>query len=116
MSSYERSFFLYWPSAVHWENEIWGGRDGKGVTLAYKPYRYDFMTETELAEIQRKYGAVMNTIRDTFFLKAVTGQADIDAEWDDYVNEWLNNGGSEYLKELEKAPILEEFLKGNLVY
>ncbi len=55
-----------------------------------------------------RYGAQLTTIVDEFRMKAIVGEADIDKEWDNYVQNWLNNGGKEKLEELEKAKTVEE--------
>jgi len=99
--------------ADFWQNYIMGP---KGEALAIRPYRYDILSETGLADVNVKYGASLNTFVDEFFYKAVTGQVDIDAAWDNYVKEWKNMGGDKVLAELKKSPITEEFRKGKLVY
>ena len=59
------------------------------------------------------YGESLDTIRDEFFFAAVTGEIDIDAEWDNYVQTWMDAGGTEYMAELEKAPIVDDIRSGN---
>ena len=87
-----------------------------GRQLSLMPYRWDLLGETALGDMQSKYGATLNTIRDEFTLKAITGQINIDAEWDAYVASWMSNGGTELLAELAKAPLAEPLLSGRLEY
>ena len=47
---------------------------------------------------------------------AVTGEIDIEKEWDSYVQDFRKNGGDEVLAELKKAPIVMEFREGRLEY
>lgn len=42
---------------------------------------------------------VLETIINRFYYNAITGKIDIEAEWDKYVEEWLENGGKEVLYE-----------------
>lgn len=51
-----------------------------------------FTTEADM-----EYGASCQKIRDEYFLKAITGEVDIDATFDDFVNQWLAAGGQEIL-------------------
>ena len=44
-----------------------------------------------------------------FFAKAVTGEIDIDAEWDDYVARWMEAGGNELMAEIAKMPRWSDF-------
>ena len=48
------------------------------------------------------YGTDIDTIRDEFTARAMTGQADIDGEWDTYVNNWLNSGGRQVTAEAQQ--------------
>ena len=89
---------------------------GAGRRFAIGPYRFDIANETNIREVNRQYGSTMNTIRDEFMYKAITGEIDIDAEWDSYVKNWLDNGGSDLLAEYAKAPMTSELRKGNVVY
>lgn len=77
-----------------------------------RPYKFDLFNETNQQELESRYQAQLDTIVDEFVVNAITGNIDIDAEWDAYVENYLNNGGSEILSELEKAPVVEELLSG----
>ncbi len=90
--------------------------DGRGRELQTNSYRMDWLAETRVGELNRRYGETLTTIEDEFLYKAVMGQLDIEAEWDAYVQKWLDAGGQEWLDEMKKMPIRAEFLKGNIVY
>ena len=90
--------------------------EGAGRRFAIGPYRFDMANETNIIEVNRRYGSTMNAIRDEFMYKAITGEVDINAEWDSYVENWLDNGGSALLAEYAKAPLTSELRKGNVVY
>ena len=38
----------------------------------------------------------MNNIYNEYYADFITGQRDIDAEWDSFVSEWNANGGDEF--------------------
>ncbi len=89
---------------------------GTGQEHAIRSFRTDLFGETNLAKVNAEYSSTVNAIRDEFYFKAITGEIDIDAEWDAYVRAWLSNGGSMILAELEKAPKVEGLLRGERVY
>ena len=60
--------------------------------------------------------STLNTMWSEFFYKGITGQIDVDAEWDAYVQAWNDAGGADIVAELEKAPIVSEFRQGRRVY
>ena len=96
-----------------WPNKIYDFHKGKGKELQIRPYKYDYFSETDITEVERVYGESLNTIRDEFWIRSITqADADIDAEWDDYVQTWMGAGGTEYMAELEKAPVVEDLLAG----
>ena len=90
--------------------------DGRGRELQTNSYRMDWLAETRVGELNRRYGDTLTTIEDEFLYKAILGQVDIEADWDAYVKKWLDAGGQEWLDEMKKMPIRAEFLKGNIVY
>jgi len=88
----------------------------RGQSLSTRPARIDMLNETDLPDINRRYGETMTTLFEEFFFKAVTGEIDVDAEWDAYVEQWMENGGEEFLAELEKAPLVEGLREGEIRY
>lgn len=87
-----------------------------GKSYSFYPYRWDEFGVTGLSEVNERYGSDLSTLWEEMFFRAVTGEVDIDAEWDGYVAKWLDSGGNEYLTELGKAPIVSELQKGKFVY
>jgi len=83
----------------------------EGKSLLIRPYKADRFNETKYKDLLAVSGAKLNTIRDEFFYKAVTGETDVAKDWDGYVKNWLSSGGNELLAELEKAPAVAELLK-----
>jgi len=51
------------------------------------------------ANEQLEYSASVNKIADEFYWKALTGEIDVDAQWDAYKENWLNAGGKQILEE-----------------
>lgn len=90
--------------------------EDKGLQYAVRPYKWDQFNETGLADVYFQYGEGLNSLMEEFFFKAITGAADLDSDWDNYVKQFMDNGGREYIAELEKAPIMNELIKGNKVY
>lgn len=93
------------------KNVILAYTANEGRTKLIQPYKYDRFNQTKFVELNGKYGATLATIADEYFFKAVTGEIDIDATWDAYVNNWLSNGGRQLLDELDKAPTSAELMK-----
>lgn len=76
--------------------------------MAIRPETYDLFNETEQVELTAYYGGQLTTITDEFRTQAITGEIDVAAEWDDYVQRYLDNGGAELIEEMEKAPTVDE--------
>ena len=87
-----------------------------GQEHALRAYREDTFNETNLREVNQQYGETLNTMHNEFYMQAVIGEVNIDAEWDAYVEKWLASGGKEYLAELEKAPLVSGLRKGERIY
>ena len=73
-----------------------------------RPYKWDSYKETDLQEVIKQRGAALNTLASEWFAKAVTGEIDVDATWDEYVQDFMRFGGSEILAEMEKMPTWDE--------
>ena len=89
---------------------------GRGPDLQKRTYRWDNFRETEMPTINERYGAGLNTMFSEYYLKAVTGQADLDADWDEYVARWKANGGDEIIDIAKGWPIVDEYLQGRMTY
>ncbi|WP_318615853.1 ABC transporter substrate-binding protein [Sporosarcina sp. YIM B06819] len=93
------------------KNEFYA-RDDIQEKMLIRPYKWDMLNETDLKELENRYSGQLNTIVDEFRMKAIVGEVDIDKEWDKYVKNYLKNGGEQMIEELDKAPIVEDLLKG----
>ena len=80
-----------------------------------RPYKWDFFNDTNLVEVNQRVGETLGTMFNEYFLRALTGEIDVDDTWDDYVERWHENGGDDVLAELAKAPIVSELRRGNIV-
>ena len=90
--------------------------DGGTNVYTTRAYRDDFFNETNYEDLRQRFMSTLNTMWSEFFYKGITGQIDVDAEWDAYVQAWNDAGGADIVAELEKAPIVSEFRQGRRVY
>lgn len=89
----------------------------KGQSRTIRPHRSNLTNEAEeLRRIRKEYGAVLDAVRNAFYTRAITGEVDIDAAWDDYVSAWMAAGGRELLDEYEKVPLVSGLREGKLLY
>ena len=88
---------------------------GKWSWVANKPYRYDVFEETGFLDVRKTYGTALGTLNSEFMWRIITGQGDLDGEWDAHVERFMDSGGAELLAELKKAPIVPELEMGNKV-
>ena len=92
---------------------------GDLLFYSYTPGRWDAYTKTQpypclplhgVNDLQtnadREYGASTGTIQLEFFWKIITGELNVQRDWDAYVTRWMNAGGREIIndkKALAKA-------------
>ena len=114
MYTIDRLKFLYYSILHDWAKD--NVYSGKGYGMLIYPARYDLFNETGYNDKKVQYGDALNTLRDEFYLQAVTGKVDVDAEWDAHVERWMSIGGAELLAELAKAPRGRELFAGQRVY
>ena len=89
---------------------------GRGPELQKRTYRWDNFRETDMPTINERYGETLNTMFNEYYLKAVTGQADLEGDWDEYVARWKANGGDEIIAIADQWPIVDEYLQGRMTY
>jgi hypothetical protein len=111
----EKCLFIYSDQAVNiFKNVFIPGTMDSYLT---RPFRWDNFKETGLKDVSDRYGEGLNTLATEFFYRAISGQININDEWDSYVNNWLTNGGQEYVNTLSKAvqtgPLNEQ---GKVIY
>jgi len=87
-----------------------------GGKIAWRAYRNDLFGETKLVDVNKQYASELASQRVQFAYKAITGEINVDSEWDNYVKKLKSSGLDKVLAELQKAPIVEELLKGNVKY
>lgn len=75
------------------------------------PYRVDPLKQTKYSELVNEYGAGIQTIRKEFFFKAISGQTDVNAGWDNYVKLLKNAGLDKLTEELQHMPLISDFTK-----
>lgn len=102
----EMSLTVKWVAETAWKNDY-----------IYLPSaRQDIFGETKLGDVGKQYNAELDKIRNQFFVKAIIGDVNIDKEWDNYVKSLYDAGLQKIIDELAKAPLMDEFIKGNLKY
>lgn len=92
---------------------------GDWSKLVYYPFKYNiFGIETpELKAFNDANKATnLRTSVLEFSFKAISGEIDINKEWDGYVSNFLKNGGQEYIDIAEKWPKVSDILIGNVEY
>jgi len=112
---YDNDFLKFLLSPLQQNYAKWG-LYGEGAKQVIRPFRFDYFNVTDISTVKKEVGQAIDTIRDEFYFKAVSGSVDIDKSWDNYVNEWKKAGGDRVLEELKKAPLVEELIKGNIKY
>ena len=106
-SPVESFAFTYPPQQTDWIlNHLFGDRV-RGQTFATE--YFDIFNETDFREMSGRRGEALQTMAAEFFAKAVTGEIDIDAEWDNYVANWMAAGGNELMAEIAKMPRWSDF-------
>lgn len=99
--------FTYPPPQTDWIlNHLFGDRV-RSRTFATE--YFDIFNETDFREVAARRGEALQTMTAEFFAKAVTGEIDIDAEWDAYVANWMDAGGDELMAEIAKMPRWADF-------
>jgi putative aldouronate transport system substrate-binding protein len=71
------------------------------LNVGYEPLK-DILGPAVLPT-RTKYGANLQTLEDTYLIKAVTGEADTDKAFDDFKAQWLKSGGQEMTDEVNKV-------------
>ena len=73
--------------------------------------RIDLFNDTDFSDIESRKGEVLQTMAYEFWSQAVTGEIDIDADWDEYVKRFMDAGGSELIAEVEKMDRWEDLFR-----
>ncbi|MFJ7977294.1 ABC transporter substrate-binding protein [Peribacillus sp. NPDC096379] len=86
-------------------------RDDVKENMLIRPYKWDVLNKTKMAEMKLRYQGQLKTVVDEFRMKAIVGEIDIDKEWDKYIENWLNNGGQDILAEMDKSDKVSDLMK-----
>ena len=106
--------WIYSPQFV----QIWDNWFAPGHSEYYhtRPYKWDLFTETDMKAIADRQGEGLNTLANEFFMRVVTGQVDLDAEWDAYVARWMAEGGEQVYEAMQNSIIIEALHEGRIEY
>ena len=74
------------------------------------PYKVDLYNETEADEIKTEYGKDWEATYRAYFMNVILGKANVESDWDAYIEELNRLEYDAYLEELEKAPVLTDVL------
>ena len=106
--------WIYNPQFVRiWDNWF---NPGNSRVLPHRPYKWDLFAETDMKVVAERYGEGLNTIANEFYLRVVTGQSDLDAEWDAYVERYMAEGGEQALAAMQSAVIIPALHEGRIEY
>lgn len=106
-SPVESFAFTYPPQQTAW---ILGHLFGDRVqSRTFATEYFDIFNQTGFREAQSRRGEALQTMTAEFFARAVTGDIDVDAEWDRYVADWMAAGGDELMAEIAKMPRWSDF-------
>lgn len=110
----ERQSIIQPPQLAKWYQNY--ALSDKGMEIAIRPYRYDFLGSQELRDIYEMYGETLSTMFNELFFQGITGQIDVAAEWDGYVEKWRKAGGDKLLAATEELPLMEPLDQGEVKY
>ena len=68
------------------------------------PDKLDQFNETELSDLNVKYGSSITTLVQEYFYDVVGGEKDVDATWDEYIQTIESAGYDKIREELQKCP------------
>ena len=77
-------------------------------------HREDIFTRTDYLPLWAEFGGGLTTLKQETWWRYITTDVDIDADWQRYVDEWMNLGGREVLEELNQAPLVEDIRAGTV--
>lgn len=75
------------------------------------PDRIDLFNTTGILAVNADVSGTISTIVNEFYAKSIAGEINVDAEWDNYMNNLNKAGYQRIITELNKAPKFTEVLK-----
>lgn len=79
-------------------------------------HRADLFSETDFSGYLTTYGSELAAIREEFYYRVISGETDLDAEWDNYVQNMKNAGADGLIDILNQMPLLEALREGRVEY
>lgn len=79
-------------------------------------HRADLFSETDFSNYVTTYGPELTSIQEEFYYRAITGEVDIDAEWENYIKKLKDAGAEGLIEILNKMPLLEALREGKIEY
>lgn len=74
------------------------------------PYKADIFNETDAAEIQMGYSKDWEAARNSYFMSVILGEANVEEDWDAYIETLNSLKYGEYVEEMSKAPTIDEII------
>ena len=74
------------------------------------PYKADIFNETDAAEIQMEYSKDWEAARNSYFMSVILGEANVEEDWDAYIETLNSLKYGEYVEEMSKAPTIDEII------
>mgnify|MGYP003302424026 FL=1 len=79
------------------------GKDGKWMEYASFPYKTDYTSETNYSKLNAEYKGDLDAYVADYRTRAIMGDIDVDATWEEYLAELDRLGYSELMAELDKV-------------
>lgn len=87
-------------------------QDGIWMKWQGVQYKEDIANETDFAAIKTEVNTDIEAYVKNYIAQAVLGQIDVDATWNDYLEELDRLGYNEMMSELDKVESLEDMIAG----
>lgn len=71
-------------------------------------YKRDIFNETDATAISNEFSADWDQIRNNYFISVITGEKNLDSDWDAYIVALNEAHFDEYMEELNKAPVVAD--------
>jgi putative aldouronate transport system substrate-binding protein len=82
---------------------------GAKINKGYTPLQD--LVQAATLKSRAQYGANLQTLQDTYLIKAVTGQANTDSDFDSFKAQWLSSGGQAVTDEVAQVYAARQSLK-----
>ena len=65
-----------------------------GQRISMRPYKWDFFNDTDLLAVNQRVGETLGTMFNEYFLRALTGEIDVDDTWETLGTTSTSRGGT----------------------